>query len=113
VGSTSPYTFYDRDCPDLSPGGCTTAKREVTARDGSAASPPSWFSSLPEATQYQICACIEGSDSSSPTPAATSTVTSVLVASTVVTKPVTVFYTSTATVGGGGTGIVTSYTSVH
>jgi len=111
TGSTSPFTFYDRDCPDLSPG-CGTPKRDLAERD-TAAQPPLWFTSLPISQQYAICGCIEGTDSMFPGPTVTATVTNTVVKSVVVTNAAaTVFTTSYATVG-GGTAFVTSYTSVH
>lgn len=112
AGSTSPFTFYDRDCTDLSPG-CGGPKRSLAGRDSAAPKPPLWFQLLPIATQYQICGCIEGTDTMFPGSTVVSTVTSTVTKSIVVTnQAATVFTTSFATVG-GGTAFVTSYTSVH
>lgn len=83
AGSTSPFTFYDRDCTDLSPG-CGGPKRDLAGRDSAAPKPPLWFQLLPVAQQYQICGCIVGTDTMYPGSTLVSTVTSTVTKSIVV-----------------------------
>lgn len=116
-GTSSPYLFYDRGCPDLSPAGCglatTTKAPALPKRDDLAHTviPPWFLSTLPSQTLSSICSCIIRAPL--PTAYVTQTVIGGTFETISVTKTVVEYYTVTSVVGGGVGGTVTSYSSVR
>ncbi|KAF4627865.1 hypothetical protein G7Y89_g10284 [Cudoniella acicularis] len=112
AGATSPYAFYDRDCPDFSPSACGLATAQVPTavrRDENAHTviPPWFLSTLPSDDLSSICSCVIRTPL--PTAYATSTISSATVVTASVTKSVIQYYTVTTTIGG----TVTAISSVH